>query len=214
MSHQRRFQLTAELSSRFLPVNGTMLDYGCADGHMLHILSGIRLDVELTGYEPYPDGSALPDVKILNSPEDLTPIRHSLDVVGCFEVLEHFSQKSRERIIEDLESLLKPGGVLLISVPVEIGLPGFAKGILRRLTDRYNGHVNTPRRLLKCLFGLPIPEMRQPDDAYLKHLGFYFKDLKPQLYGKFELMETHTSPFSWGGQIINSQIFSVWKKKN
>lgn len=212
MSHQRRFQLTAQLSSRFLPSNGSMLDYGCADGHMLQILSGMRHDAELTGYEPYPDGSALPKVKIINSPADIAPLRHTFDVVGCFEVLEHFSQNSRAQIIDDLESLLKPGGTLLISVPVEIGFPGFAKGILRRLTDRHNGQQNTTGRLLKCLFGLPIPEVRQPDGAYLNHLGFYFKDLKPQLTDRFELVETHTSPFSWGGQIINSQIFSVWKK--
>src|SRR4030095_10060214 len=58
---------------------------------------------------------------------DLQEAQHrgAYDAVVCMEVLEHVVEV--DRVLDNLVSLLAPGGRLLISVPVETGLPLLVK---------------------------------------------------------------------------------------
>jgi len=61
------------------------------------------------------------------------PLRpHTLDVVTCIQVLEHFEEPEAHQLATDLGALLRPGGFLLLSVPI------FPAAVLRlkRLADR------------------------------------------------------------------------------
>ena len=44
-SHQRRIAMSLSFIDRYLPKNGSILDFGCADGYML----------KASVFEPYPD---------------------------------------------------------------------------------------------------------------------------------------------------------------
>jgi len=100
---------------------GTVLDFGCGSGVMLPFLSrqaekviAIDIDLEpLRRLEKYIDF----DEKICfsNSYADIPPT--SLDLIIALDVLEHV--EDLEKILEQLVSLLKPEGELIISGPTE-----------------------------------------------------------------------------------------------
>ncbi len=51
-SHQRRIAMSLSFIDRYLPKNGSILDFGCADGYMLGQLGTLRPDCKATGFEP------------------------------------------------------------------------------------------------------------------------------------------------------------------
>ena len=44
------------------------------------------------------------------------------DVVTCMEVLEHCVEDERRRVLDELTRLAAPGGLVVISVPIEVCL--------------------------------------------------------------------------------------------
>ena len=57
--------------------------------------------------------------------------RDRYDAIVCMEVLEHCPSDVQPRIIRDLARLSRPGGVVIISVPIEIGLTLVVKQAVR-----------------------------------------------------------------------------------
>lgn len=54
-------------------------------------------------------------------------MRGRFDCITCLEVLEHFSEEEQEVFFADVWRFIKPGGLVVISVPVMIGKAGFIK---------------------------------------------------------------------------------------
>lgn len=211
-SHKRRIALSLAFIDRHLPANGRILDFGCADGHMLEQLLPMRPDCEAVGFEPFPDSDTTTcGVRICNDYEKLIAQGEKFDIVTCFEVLEHFSAKGREMIIGNIARLLKPGGTLLMSVPVEYGVAGLAKGIIRRFTVKKLAPQYTVGNLWRTLFALPITGWRD-GDGYLDHIGFYYRDLEPQFAEGFERIERKWSPFGLGAA-LSSQVMAAYRMR-
>lgn len=188
-----------------------LLDFGCADGRLLAMLqSDAGEHTVLHGYEPFPDSEADPNLTIHNCYEQLPA--HGYDIVTCFEVLEHFSAEKQRQLLRQISRLLVPGGLLIISVPVEYGPAGVFKGLIRRLTDRKARRIYTAANLLRTLLGRPIPGSRE-GDGYLSHAGFYFKDLKPILARNFTCQSIRYSPLGSGTGLFNSQIIAIYRIK-
>ena len=212
-SHKRRINLSIGFINRYLPDHGTILDYGCADGHMLSILKNHRPDATAIGFEPYPDEETPihPEITIHHSLESIDGSKMQFDVVTCFEVFEHLSEATRAEVIANISSMLKPGGILLLSVPVEQGPAGLFKGILRRLTDKRLSPKYTMHNLWRTFAALPIPEERS-GNGYLDHIGFYFHDLAPQLNDGFIPIRRQWSPLNLGPW-ASSQLMAAYRKK-
>lgn len=93
--------------------HGLVLDVGSADGHMRHWLNHcnyIGLDYPVTVREMYgtrpdvfADGAALPFVD------------GCIDTVLLLEVMEHV--RDAHAVLNEITRVLKPGGVLLLSIP-------------------------------------------------------------------------------------------------
>lgn len=212
-SHKRRFNQLCKLVSRYTCPGMNVLDFGCADGHLISLLSA-NSDNGCTyiGYDPYPDSESDPSVTIYDNFDDIKSTNTSFDVITCLEVLEHFNPNMQRKLIGQVKSILSPGGTLIISVPIESGLPGFFKGIIRKLTDKRLRPKYTWNNLWRTLIAQPINQYRT-GDGYLDHIGFYFKDLRKLLEDDFNIQSVTHSPFPFFGAAFNSQITCILKPK-
>ena len=138
-SHRRRFDTGLALAHAF--GGRRLLDYGCGDGTFLALLSstaarpseGVGAELDSTQVNDcrtrLGEGRGLSFVSIdsLDDPAH----RGQYDVVVCMEVLEHVVDL--DPVIDRLWRLLAADGTLLVSVPVETGLPLLVKQAARRV---------------------------------------------------------------------------------
>jgi SAM-dependent methyltransferase len=93
---------------------GNLLDIGSADRwlarHLPNDVSYIALDYPATGKDLY---GAAPDV--FADAAALPFADDSMDVVACFEVLEHV--RSPDAVLREISRVLRPGGVAYVSMP-------------------------------------------------------------------------------------------------
>ena len=101
----------------FTPREGRMLDIGCGNGTVTNYLKSYGIDIE--GVE----GS---DVNYL-------PFECEYDTIGLFDVLEHTNDI---RALGEIYKALKPGGVLVATVPALSMLWGYQDRLGHR--KRYN----------------------------------------------------------------------------
>lgn len=123
-----------------LPPRQKILDAGCGMGlnsflavRKNHRVVGIDMDTEKIGLantmsiaKGYQSASFRKD--------DLTRLslkNNSFDTVMCFEVLEHIAQD--RKAVSEISRVLKPGGVLLLSVP--------GQGVISRINQESKHHV-------------------------------------------------------------------------
>ncbi|MBP9707705.1 MAG: methyltransferase domain-containing protein [Oligoflexales bacterium] len=103
------------------------------------------------------------------------------ELVTCFETLEHVGNLSNA--LQNILAHVKPSGTLIISVPVEIGLPGLLK-FLARYALRRNPYGDffknqSPRLYFKnLLLNRSITIFRSKDSpGFGPHLGFDYRDV-------------------------------------
>lgn len=119
---ERRYRLTLPwLKGR----GGVLLDFGCGNGaqtlyfssHFQRII-GIDIDGDhLAGFRAAADerGVAEKLTTYISSGDDVPCATAEADVVMTFEVLEHVGDEART--LRELRRVLKPGGILVLSVP-------------------------------------------------------------------------------------------------
>jgi SAM-dependent methyltransferase len=230
-SHTRRFQYGLELAKTF--EGQKILDYGFGDGTFLAMLmDSVSPPAACVGAEI---SDSLVDAAkgrfaqraglsfVLTS--DLVGSEHeaAYDGVFCMEVLEHVVQL--EPVLETLQRVLKPGGTLVVSVPVEIGFPLLVKQTARRIAGwrklgdySFNARY-TLRELVASIFAGDEQHMPRPVYGLERaiphhdHQGFNWKSLLRILRARFELEDVSFSPLNWAGPQLASQAwFRVHKK--
>jgi 2-polyprenyl-3-methyl-5-hydroxy-6-metoxy-1,4-benzoquinol methylase len=240
-SHGSRFELARALVSA--KAGGRLLDYGCGDGTfvaMVHAdfteavgldvdpkqilecharlghLPGVRFEMTppLAGQLPA-SGSRLP------APGLQLPAAGAWDVVTCMEVLEHCLVPERLRVIDALARFAAPSGLVVVSVPIEIG-PSLAAKQLARAVAGWRGHGDyrhrerySPVELLKSTVGAAITrvpvEGRGPDGPYryYGHKGFDYRDVGRELSERFTIARRIFTPMRMLGPVLNSQAWFV-----
>jgi 2-polyprenyl-3-methyl-5-hydroxy-6-metoxy-1,4-benzoquinol methylase len=207
-SHGARFGLATELAA---PAHGsTLLDYGCGDGAYLRQLTLERPDLKLQAwhpfddnrpalieaYKPYPQVTVPPNV-------DLIP-EGSIDAITCLEVMEHLPARVLDIELSRIERILRPGGVLAITVPIEVG-PGSVGKNLARIATKTTHANTTARTIAKAGLGRSIG--REDHDYILSHIGFDHRELRSTLLARgWRIEARQTSPLPIGGAVVNSQI--------
>ena len=104
----------------YKPDASTFLEVGCGTGF---VLSGIALacpKLALSGSEIFLAGLShaaerVPSAHFMQMDARRVPFVEEFDAIGAFDVLEHI--KEDETVLAQLHSAIKPGGVLLLTVP-------------------------------------------------------------------------------------------------
>lgn len=128
--------LVAQITQSF-PRGGKVLEIGCGNGNVLRHLHQTCAGHMVVGMDAFEEGLRL--ARRRNCPRlvrgDATqhPFRSQFDLVGIFDVLEHVPDD--ERLLEQIRGILRPGGVLVITVPARKSLWSYfdeASGHCRR----------------------------------------------------------------------------------
>lgn len=192
--------------------NFSLLDYGCGDGFFLNELEK-KCHSSLVGYDPYKNPAYDNSVPIYKNWEKIEEFIHeegAFDYITCLEVLEHMNVTLQNFTLARFNSILKPNGIILISVPIECGLPAFVKNLVRKIAKEKNDDL-TWHNIRLALREKPIPEIRQAER--LSHIGFYYSELEILFSNYFVIKHKSYSPFSFLGANFNSQVFYILGKK-
>lgn len=145
----------ASMIGSFSP--SSVLDVGCGDGYLLGNLGNIpqRVGVDLNSHALSFARAFFPDVEFRNC--DVSEISENFDVVCAIEVLEHVPDDAVSNFLQTITARLKPGGVLLISVPTK-NMP---------LNPKHFRHYDT--NLLRRQLEELLPDMS------IEHEQFFYK---------------------------------------
>jgi SAM-dependent methyltransferase len=227
-SHRRRFETGLELARALR--GRRLLDYGCGDGTFLALLwASAEHPPQAVGAEL--DERQIADCKArLGDREGLSfasiasldrPAHHErYDLVVCMEVLEHVVDL--DGVVDRLWRLLSPDGSLLVSVPVETGLPLLAKQAVRRVAG-WRGIGDYPgtspyswREYWASVFAGGQPHLHRPvyrgEPPFHDHKGFNWMALRERLARRFSLERVVASPVPWLGPHLATQVWFVARK--
>ena len=106
-------------------LRGRVLDFGCGTGHLLKELLGrglecygadssdeavARVNKDFSAFANW-RGAELTERFTTHHPD------HFFDLVTCLETLEHLPEESAASLFRELRRILKPGGMLFLTVP-------------------------------------------------------------------------------------------------
>jgi SAM-dependent methyltransferase len=230
-SHGSRFDLATRLVAP--RAGGRLLDYGCGDGTFVAM---VHADFrEARGWDVDPGQIAecqsrlgpLPGVRFEVAPA-AREVRDdpTWDVVTCMEVLEHCVEPERRRVLDVLARLVRPGGLLVISVPIEIGPSVAGKQLfraiagLRNLGDYRHRERYSPLEMLRSIAGLRVRRVAFEGQGssgpyrYYGHKGFDYRELAREIEGRFTIRQRLFSPMPRLGPAFNSQAWFVCETAN
>lgn len=136
-----KYALTSRWLATHAPAPGTLYHVGCGAG--LYNRRAAQLGYSVRAFEPDPDARALAEASVPEGctvgaePVELIPGEAVADVIVMHDVLEHIADDAAAT--EHLRRILKPGGLLVLSVPAMPALFGYHDeqlGHHRRYTAR------------------------------------------------------------------------------
>ncbi|MDO8963393.1 MAG: methyltransferase domain-containing protein [Coriobacteriia bacterium] len=176
-------------------------DFGCSNGFIIDtVLSAGGLSVRrVVGYDHSRElleiaaarriDTASFEYRDMNAPPPQDLNTGSFGLVTCFETLEHVADY--KMAFQHLVEAAMPGGVLVVAVPNETGLPGLLK-LWGRYAMRRNPYGDFLARSGRwaytraVLTGSEIESFRQPSTkGYGPHLGFDFRRLAAHVHASF-----------------------------
>ena len=104
----------------YKPDASTFLEVGCGTGFVLSGIARTCPKLALSGSEIFLAGLShaaerVPSAHFMQMDARRVPFVEEFDAIGAFDVLEHI--KEDETVLAQLHSAIKPGGVLLLTVP-------------------------------------------------------------------------------------------------
>jgi len=131
-----RNELIIWFMQRYFGAFSNLLEIGCGNGFVLSRIEREFPQAQLSGSDLYLAGlkraaTRLSRTGLLQMDARRIPYREELDVVGCFDALEHIEQD--EQVLGEIRAVLRPRGRVLISVPQHPALWS--------VVDEYSCHV-------------------------------------------------------------------------
>lgn len=211
-SHAKRFDVALELLA--VEPNDEVLDYGTGDGFMLKKLLSAN-PRSIVGYEPMESQYEQLENMFGRQEHGKTTIATDLgcvaprhfDKICCLEVLEHLPEHDQISALTEIKQLLKSGGVVVVSVPIEVGLSGLLKNFARWIIRQEHANA-TFINMWRAFFGQKID---RGQEAYITtHIGFDYRDLEKLIISEgYKVKKKRFSPLKGLNGVINSQIFFV-----
>jgi SAM-dependent methyltransferase len=197
-------------------------DFGAGNGELCKFLAKYYKSAKIMCYEPTPDllseaKANLKEVEQIEFYQDIQNIAlGTLDIVCCLEVFEHLPPKETAKALESICNLLKPGGIVIIGVPVEIGIPALYKGLFR-MSRRYGAFDANVKNVALSFFryppkNRPISEITPGFNFHLEHMGFDFRHLRKNIENYFALHKVCASPFAVLSSWLMPEIYFVAQK--
>ena len=202
-SHKERYKFSLIQVLKHISPNGVVLDFGCGDGSFLHKLRVARPQAVLYGFDPESDQN-FESYQRINTLDILKD--RSIDVVCCFETLEHLYTHEREHFFVDVKRILNTNGKVVLSVPIIGGPTLFLKDLNRNILFKRKSEYSLKELLLASLFYKPAPK---PENPRVTHKGFNFREIEEELSTIFNIMEKLYSPFPFLPWFLNSQLLLV-----
>jgi SAM-dependent methyltransferase len=207
-SHGRRVEVALSLVTALPGEN--ILDIGTGDGAFPLALVHLRPMVCVVAQEPLPhmleQARAMcvgeRNITVTQAIPDL-----SFDWVTCFEVLEHLPPATIDRLLTQIHDALQPHGRVVISVPLEVGLPGLIKNVVRHALKQ--SHPSTLSDKLRAALGYPV-RRNFPNGYCGSHVGFDYRTLPSAFKNAgLKIVQVLYSPFPQMRFVLNSQVFWV-----
>lgn len=195
------------------------IDYGGGDGELSARLADAYPQCQVLCFEPasllrIEAARRLADVEraFLATSESALPSGRA-DLVLCTEVFEHLPEAETETAFTEIERVLRPGGVLVMGVPVEVGPPALAKGVFRGV----RGQAGSVGDIWRAAWGGHIRrDAREiaPGRAYhFEHLGFDHRRLELRLRERFVVERRCGSPLRRAPVWMNSELYVVARRR-
>ncbi len=228
-SHRRRFEMARALAA---PYRGRpLLDYGCGDGTFLAMVHadfpnsiGLEVDPGLVAACADRFGH-LGGLRFLIAGAADTLPAESVGIVVCTEVLEHCPADAVDAALARMRRLVARDGRVVISVPVETGLPLVVKQAARAVaarrvsTDYRHRERYGARDFVRMLAAGDRTVVERPvyetefapgiPNRYHGHKGFNWRAMRRRVAEEFRVVETRFSPVSWLGPQFASQAWFV-----
>ena len=190
--HRDRLRVVRAVFAKHVPAGAaSWADFGCSNGFIIETLANSRDAAfgRIVGHDHNEELLALARGKNIPHAEfrlfnlnEVGDVAERFDVVTCFETLEHVA--SYQTAFVNLYNHLDDGGVLIVTVPNEIGFTGLAK-FLGRMALRRNAYPEffsdrSRMDYAKTLItGGAVETFRKPSPAgYGPHLGFDYRRLE------------------------------------
>lgn len=192
-----RFRAAAkELERGLAPERrGRLLDVGAADGIGLRFFRHLVNDVISVNY--YPEHSrefhvAHPEEAVVTTDARHLPFESaSFDAVFSFETLHLLpSRAAREEAIAEIDRVLRPGGLFVCSVAIEVGPPALLKWAVRQATGHRLEGMTLPVALKHVFYRWT--DVQRLDVG--RQAGFDAHAFARQVAGRFELRGTRSVP--------------------
>ncbi|MGZ4769663.1 MAG: class I SAM-dependent methyltransferase [Ilumatobacteraceae bacterium] len=199
----RHFEVALRLAQA-LGVKGDVVDFGCADGILLASLD--RLYDTVVAVDIRPDFIAIADAVVaeLGLSHTTTFCTDGLDwvevvdklgpgsksAVFLLETLEHIGEReafyeSKVEFLQQLSALLRPDGVIMVSVPNMVGLPLLAQRAVLAATRKYR----EPLSVGELARGVFLHDVSGLEKRWtnIDHLGFNHRLLERALKPSFTI---------------------------
>ena len=165
-------------------------DFGCSNGYLTNHFTNLLSVKNSYGY----DKSANIEIakeKYKNTVFNYldlnkeSNISNKVEVVTCFETLEHVS--NTKSAIKTLRSASLDNSIVLISVPIEIGFVGIIKYLLKRFVYKYPLPLNcTDFEYFKSLVTRGNINIYRPEaEGYGTHFGFDYRIIDQEVHEIF-----------------------------
>jgi hypothetical protein len=109
-------------------------------------------------------------------------------------------------LLVDATRILKPGGALVISVPIMYGLAIAPKVLNWMIRSRTLKAEYTLAEVLKAMVGIRVS---RPQNLRTTHKGFDFRELRELVAGRFASDSAHHSPVPHAPWWLSSQYFMI-----
>ena len=187
--HRKRLRDILRVLEKNAALKGkTYADVGCSNGYITSIIQKHLSPATTHGFDHDEANIELAkerfpacEFEVIDLNSRNAPLMH-FDVVTSFEVLEHVG--SLNIALENILSLVSPhGGLLVLTVPIEIGWVGTLKFLLKTCVFRYSlNEISTApgfhwQYLRSLLMGRRISGHRSERDGWSTHFGFDYRDI-------------------------------------
>ncbi len=188
--HRYRLSILSNICSKHFIQKGTYADFGCSNGFVTDKIIKDNSFKSIVGYdfidELIDEGNKRFNfnIKFLNLNAGNSPGLY--DNVSCFETLEHTVNLYNS--IKTIVNSIKPNGRGVISVPIEVGLIGLFKFLIKTLIYQYSLEELSKEKIyfkyLKCLLtNKKISIFREINEnkEWSSHFGFDYRDVNENL---------------------------------
>jgi SAM-dependent methyltransferase len=138
----------------------------------------------------------------------------SCDLAICTEALEHIP--NRAAIFDAVTRCCRPGGDVLITVPIEVGPSLVGKQVGRYLANLRRPYGYESYRLRELFSAAVLWDPHAFDSSHTDtgatstgHKGFDFRDVERDLRDRMDVQRTVYSPFPAFGALLNSTV--MWR---